>query len=151
MWLAFLWGCAASAPKDGVLQTDVAGLAARTQLPEGTEEVRWMIQAAHMGREGTGRADGRIFAWVTTPGDVTEWLTATLGEALGPRASWIHDDIADVLFTDVERGQLQRNAARKTWKLGCVRYPAARLGRGEYRGELVLDCAGHLYLALSAH
>ena len=151
MLLALLLACHGGAVTSGVLQADVEGLAQRTWLPTGVAEVRWIVQPTRAGHGATGRADGRVFAWVTSPRDVSSELTAALGEPLGPRATWIHDDVAAVLFTDAERGALQRNEPRKSWKLGCVRYPATGLGRGEYHGDLALDCEGHLYLALTAH
>ena len=149
--LALSPACHLGEPAAGELRTDLDGLAARVVLPEDVREVRWMTQAARVGKTGTGRADARVFAWITTPSDETEWLTTTLGSPLGPRVHWVHDEVADVLFTEAERAAMQRNKPRETWKLGCVRYPAVSLGRGEYRGDVALDCSGHLYVALTAH
>lgn len=142
--------CGVGEPASGELRTDREGLAARVDLPPDAVDVRWLTLPARVGRSGTGRGDARVFAWIPTNADTSAWLTATLGDPLGPRAHWVYDEVGHALFTDAERAGMQHNDARNTWKLGCVRYPAAAIGRGEYRGEIVLDCEGHVYVAATA-
>ncbi len=148
--LVLLAACGARPTTSGELRTDVEGFGARAELPPNVLEVRWVAMAAQVGRSNTGRGDARVFGWVAVPDSASEWLTSTLGPPHGPRAHWVQDQVAQVLFTDELRAGLQHNDSRKTWKLGCVRYPAAAAGRGEYRGDIVLDCTEHLYFALTA-
>jgi len=147
----WLLACGWGEPAAGQLRTDVAGLGERLLLPPNAAAVRWLMQVAAVGRSGSGRADARVFAWVDTPGGAEAWLTATLGEPLGPRAHWVAAAVAEVLFTPGELSTLQHNGPRNTWKLACVRYPAAGAGLAEYRADVVLDCGDHVYVTLTAH
>lgn len=149
LWWAL--GCSCGGPVAGELQTDVEALGVRTVLPPGATEARWTLQAARAGRGGVGRADARVFAWVRTEAPAEEWLRSVAGEPLGARAHNVPGNIARTLFSDEERAALRHDETKDTFRLACVRYPAAALGLGEYRGDVVLDCETHLYLALSAH
>lgn len=148
--LVLLAACGAGPTTSGDLRTDAEGFRARAQLPPNVLDVRWVALAARVGRSNTGRGDARVFGWVAVSEPASEWLTTTLGAPHGPRTHWVQDQVAQVLFSDALRAGLLHHDSRKSWKLGCVRYPAAAVGRGEYRGDIVLDCTEHLYFALTA-
>ena len=109
-----------------------------------------MTEVGQVGRSASGRADARVYAWVTTKGPADEWLTTTLGPAVGERLHRVKDTVAAVLFTPELRKALVRDERKKSWKLACAKYPAHGIGKGEYRGDVVLACDDHLYLALGA-
>ncbi len=148
LWLCT--ACSLSEPAAGSLREDYTGLAERLLLPPNTAAVRWMTRAADAAGSGGGRADARVYAWVATPGGAASWLESTLGAAVGPRAHWVPDAVADVLFTPGELASLQRNEARGSWKLACVRYPGIGIGRGDFGSGMVLDCGDHMYATLAA-
>ncbi len=137
-------------PPAGTLREDLPGLAERTRLPPNAEAARWLTQAGDADRVGGGRGDARVVAWVSVPGGAAPWLEETLGAPLGPRAHWVADDIADVLFTPAELAVLQHNSARASWKLACIRYGGVGLGLRDYGAGVVLDCGDHLFVALAA-
>ncbi|MSQ02500.1 MAG: hypothetical protein EXR71_11525 [Myxococcales bacterium] len=146
-WLAL---AACRGPTAGELRTDLEGLAARTQLPAAVTNARWMTESGQVGRSASGRADARVYAWVRTDGSAEGWLTATLGPPIGERLHRVKDRVAEVLFTPELKRVLARDERKKSWKLACLKYPAHAIGKGEYRGDTVLGCDDHLYLALGA-
>ncbi len=146
-WIAL---CACRGPVAGDLRTDLEGLAARTQLPDSVVAVRWMTEAGQLGRTASGRADAKVYAWVTMAGPADAWLTTELGTPLGERQHRVKDPVAAVLFTPELRQSLPRDERKRSWKLACVKYPPYAIGKGEYRGDVVLGCDDHLYLALGA-
>lgn len=157
--IALLWilGCRCGEPGAGELRDDVDGLGTRTSLPPGVTEVRWITQPARGARRSgpadpstSGRADARVFAWVATVEPAGPWLTTMLGEPLGPRAHHLPGDVARALFTPEELAPMRHDETKDTYRFACVRYPPAALGLGDYRGDAVLDCDSHVYLALTA-
>jgi hypothetical protein len=148
-WIAT--ACSSGELTAGELRRDTEGLSARVQLPPDVQAVRWVTQVADARARGAGRADARVYAWVATPGGAAAWLQTQSGPAIGPRAHWVADAVAEVLFTPGELGLLQRHASQGSWKLACVRYAGTGLGLGDYGAGVVLDCGDHLYITLVAH
>jgi hypothetical protein len=137
-------------PAAGELRTDLAQLSERMVLPPDVRGARWTIEAAHVGRSGAGRADAFVYAWLEVPANSDEWLTDTLGAPLGTRVHWVPDRLALHLFSDEERALLQHDDGKGNYKLACERWMGGGLGRGEYKGQVVMLCGDRLFVGLAA-
>lgn len=142
-----LAGC--SEPPAGSLRTDREGLYDRMASPTTATDVRWMTRAA-TSHGGTGRADAQVYAWLTVSPTARTDLTSLLGPTMGRTLTWLPDEVAGVLLPAADQATLLHNPERKLWRLEGERFPPENVGKGDYRGQVVLLTGDRLYVSLGA-
>lgn len=149
MFLAVLMAC--HEPAAGTLRDDRAGLEERMRIPTGTSAVRWYMVADRdaLGKP-SGRADARVYAWLTTSENSATDLEEWLGPATPNHACWVAVDVAKFLFP-ASRLARAHTASTRGYPLICTAFAPERIGRDDYRGTAVSLFDDGLYVALIAH
>lgn len=144
------WFLACAEPPAGTLRGDVEGLAKRMRVPTATRAVRWYMQAAPDARgKPAGRADARVYAWLTVDANGEEELSSWLGPSVGEKAVWIPLDVAKKVFP-AARLATSFTASPRGYPSVGRKYAAEEIGLDDYRGAAVVWFEDGLYVSLIA-